>query len=91
MATDVVFPLYDILVNNIFGSIALAIIGVGILLALILFITRTSALFLVYWVFLFYGMVMFTFYFGVLGLVLTFIIGVGIITYNLIKLQLREG
>lgn len=90
MAIDIVFPLYDILVESIFGSVGLAIIGVAITIALILFITRTSAIFITYWM-IFYFMVMGTLYVGALALVFAFILGFGLTAYNLIKILAREG
>ena len=91
MAIDVVFPLYEILVESIFGSLGLAIIGIAVILSLILMITRTSLLFLFYWVIIFYGVTMFTFYFGILGLVLAFIIGGLLVAYNILKLSSERG
>lgn len=85
MATDLVFPMYEILVESIFGSVGLSIVGIAIVLALILFITRTSTIFITYWM-LFYFMVMGTLYIGALGLVFAFIIGFGLTAYNLIKI-----
>ena len=90
MAVDIVFPLYDILVESIFGSVGLAIIGVAIIIALILFITRTSTIFITYWM-MFYFMVMGRLYIGALGLVFAFILGFGLTAYNLIKTFAREG
>jgi len=89
MAIDIVFPLYDILVESIFGSVGLAIIGVAIIIALILFITRTSTIFITYWM-IFYFMVMGTLYVGALGLVFAFILGFALTAYNLIKILARE-
>ncbi len=85
MATDIIFPLYEVLVESIFGSVGLAIVGVAIILALILFTTRASTIFIFYWM-LFYFMVMGTLYIGALGLVFAFILGFGLTAYNLIKL-----
>ncbi len=79
------FNLYDLLVLNIFGSVGLAIIAVAGLIAIILFICRSSAIFLVYWL-IFYLVVMSTMYLGTLGLVLWFIIGACIFAYNLLRM-----
>ncbi|MFW6130030.1 MAG: hypothetical protein ACOC56_02525 [Atribacterota bacterium] len=73
MATDIVFPLYEVLVENIFGGMGLAIVGIAIIMMLILFLCRTSWTFLVYWM-SFYFIVMATMYIGALGLVLFFIL-----------------
>ena len=73
MATDILFPFYEIFVNTIFGSVFLSIFIIGVIIAFILAISRTSWPFMVFWL-LFYSMVMLTMYIGALGLVLTFII-----------------
>jgi len=73
MATDILFPFYDILVNTIFGSVFLAIFVLGVILALLLFISRTSWMFVIFWIG-FYFMVMISLYVGALGLVLGFLI-----------------
>lgn len=90
MAIDIVFPLYDVLVESIFGSVGLAIVGVAIIIALILFITRTSTIFITYWM-IFYFMIMGTLYVGALGLVFAFILGFALTAYNLIRILGREG
>jgi len=73
MATDILFPFYDILVNTIFGSVFLTIFALGVILALLLFISRTSWMFVIFWIG-FYFMVMISLYVGALGLVLGFLI-----------------
>ena len=73
MATDILFPFYDILVNTIFGSVFLAIFVLGVILALLLFISRTSWMFVIFWIG-FYFMVMISLYIGALGLVLGFLV-----------------
>jgi len=73
MATDILFPFYDILVNTIFGSVFLTIFVLGVILALLLFISRTSWMFVIFWIG-FYFMVMISLYVGALGLVLGFLI-----------------
>ncbi len=89
MPTDVLFPIYEILVENIFGSFGLAIAGVGLAMVLILLMTRTTTIFLYYWM-MFYFMVMFTLYFGALGMVIMFILSSGYFTYNIIKIFFRQ-
>jgi len=73
MATDILFPFYDILVNTIFGSVFLTIFVLGVILSLLLLISRTSWMFLVFWIG-FYFMVMISLYIGALGLVLGFLV-----------------
>ena len=85
MATDILFPLYDVLVNNIFGSVGLAIAGLAVIIILILAICRTGWSFTVLWI-IFYFMVMSSLYVGALGMVLSFIL-ISIYTlYSLLKL-----
>lgn len=90
MATDVLFNFYEILVNSLFGNIFLAIIGVGLVISLILFLTKTSTIFFMYWMF-FYFLVMFTLYFGALGIVFAFLLVTSMLVYNIIKIFGREG
>lgn len=89
MAVDT-FPIYEILVNNIFGSIGVAIIGIALVIALILFLTSSSGTFIAYWM-IFYFTVMGTFYIGALGIILASMIGLALLVYNLIRLFGREG
>ncbi len=71
MTTDILFPFYEILVNNIFGSVLVSILALGVILWIILAISKTSQAFTIYWM-LFYAMVMTTMYLGALGLVISF-------------------
>ena len=71
MATEVLVPLYEVLVESIFGSIALAIVGMGMIFLLMLIIGKSSKQFLVYWL-TFYIIVMASFY-NTLFLLLAFI------------------
>ncbi len=89
MVTDV-FPIYEILVESIFGSVGVAIMGVALVLILILLISRSTGVFIAYWM-LFYFMVMGTLYIGAIGLIFAFLIGFGLTAYNIIKLFAREG
>jgi len=73
MATDILFPFYDVLVNTIFGSIGLAIVAFAAIIAIILFLCRTGWTFLTFWM-MFYFLVMSVMYIGALGLVLVFFI-----------------
>lgn len=71
MASDVVFPLYELLVNSIFGSIALSIVGMGVILFLLLVVGRSSTKFITYWLG-FYIIVVASFY-NTIFLLLAFI------------------
>jgi hypothetical protein len=73
MTTDILFPFYEILVNNIFGNVLVSLFALGIILWMILAISKTSQAFVIYWL-LFYFMVMGTAYLGAIGLVFSFII-----------------
>jgi hypothetical protein len=92
MTVDVMFPLYNLLVNNIFGSMGLAIIGVGVTLLLILIVTRsTSPIFLMMWM-LFYFITMFSLLpFGTLALVLAGFIGLVLVIINMLRLIARQS
>ena len=87
---DTLFPLYELLVESIFGSVGLAIVGIAVVLAIILLICRTSGLFLAYWM-MFYFMVMGTLYLGAVGLVISFLLAFAMIVYNVYKTWFREG
>ena len=63
-----VFPIYDILVNNVFGSIGLAVMGVAFAILIILLLSRSSTVLTINWM-MFYFVVMGTMYFGALALV----------------------
>jgi hypothetical protein len=80
--TEVLFDFYEILVENIFGSVGLAIMGIALVIILLLFILRTSAIFILQWM-IFYFIVMGTLYIGALGLVLGGFIA---ISYTLIAI-----
>jgi len=73
MATEVLFDFWDILVNNIFGSVAMAIMGIALVLWVILMLCKVSAIFQIHWM-IFYFLVMGTGYIGALALVGGFII-----------------
>jgi hypothetical protein len=74
MATpDLLFPMYDILVNTIFGSVGLSLAALAAVMAIILALCRTSWVFILYWL-MFYIMVAISLYIGALGLVISFII-----------------
>jgi len=85
MATDIIFPLYDILVESIFGSVGFAIVGIAIVLAAILFITRTSSIFITRWL-MFYFAVMGTLYIGAIALVFVFMLEFSLAIYKAIKI-----
>jgi|TARA_B100001971_G_scaffold212899_1_gene244336 hypothetical protein len=73
MATDILFNFYELLVENIFGSVGVSIVGIGFLLFLIMSITRSTSIFMSVW-FFFYLVVMGTFYLGSTALVFANII-----------------
>jgi len=84
MATDILFNFYDILVNNIFGSAGLAILAVGVLIGVILMISRASQTITIQWM-LIYFVVMYGIYFGTLGLAITFVLAVAYVVWETIK------
>jgi len=71
MATDILFPFYEVLVNSIFGSIGLAIMGIAVIMILMFALCRTSWVFILYWL-IFYFTVMGTLYIGGLALFFAF-------------------
>ena len=90
MATEILFDFYDILVNTIFGSAGLAILAVGVLLFLILMICRASQAISFQWIMM-YFIVMYSFYFGTIGLAIGFIIGVVYVIWEVIRLNSGGG
>jgi len=74
MATEI-FPIYDILVNSVFGSVGLAIMGIGFVMMIILFLSKVSKEFIMVWMG-FYLVVMGTYYVGALGMIFGFIVSV---------------
>lgn len=85
MASDILFPFYDVLVNSIFGSIGLAIIGIAVIITLILFLCRTGWTFVTFWM-IFYFMVMGVGYIGSLALVFSFFIVTAYASISLLRL-----
>ena len=84
MATEIVFPFFEILVNNIFGTIILSVAAMGVLIAILLGLSRCSWVFILYWM-MFYAMVVITFYVGALGIVLMIILAGAYFFTQLIK------
>jgi len=89
MAIDM-FPIYEVLVEDIFGSIGLAIFGIALAIILIMFLTRVSKVFVMYWL-VFYFIVMGTLYLGSLGLVFGFILAATYFFTAIIKTIFREA
>jgi len=82
--TDLLFPFYEILVENIFGSVGLALLGLAMIMLLILFICKTSWNFIIFYI-TFYAMVTLTFYVGAIGIVLMFILSLTYAVTAIIK------
>jgi len=87
--TEILFDFWELLVENVFGSVGMAILGVAIALSLILFITRTSKIFIIFWMG-FYFTVMVTLYIGALGLVIAFIGAAIYSVHAIIRYAFRE-
>lgn len=83
------FPIYDTLVNNIFGSIGLAIIGIAGVLILLMFVLKLSKVFIIYWL-IFYFVVMGTLYLGALGMVFGFFFALIYFFIAIIRYAFRE-
>ena len=86
--TEILFDFYELLVQNIFGSVGMAIMGVALVIMLIMFITRVSYVFILYWM-IFYFTVMGTEYIGALGLVLAFMFAATYTTIAVIRFFFR--
>jgi len=80
MVSDILFPFFDIMVNNIFGSIGLSLVALAAIMVMILGLCRTSWVFVLYWM-IFYAGVVLTFYAGGIGLLIMFVI-VGIYLFT---------
>lgn len=89
MTPTFIFDLYNLLVNQLFGSVWLSIFGVAFVLIIILLLTRTSTMFLIYWM-MFYIIVMTSLYLGALGLVFGFILSFTYFAIALIRLFFRQ-
>jgi hypothetical protein len=89
MATDVIFPFYDILVNILFGSIGVSLVAVALIMVLILALCRSSWVFILYWM-AFYLMVVTTLYLGGLGMVLCFIVVATYFVTQIIRLMFPD-
>lgn len=85
MATQYLFDLYDLFVNTIFGNVFLAIVALGLILLIILMITKSSMSFIIIWM-AFYVGVMMTFYYGPAVLTLGFIGAATFFSYAIIRL-----
>jgi hypothetical protein len=82
---DVTFPIFEVLVNYIFGSIGLALVFVFAVIILILALCKTSWVFIIYWS-IFYITVMMTFYLGGIGLVLMAMLSLFYLIAQIIRL-----
>ena len=87
--TEILFDFYEILVQNIFGSVFMAIMGVALALLLIMFLCKTSQTFIIYWM-IFYFMVMGAMYIGALALVLGFLFAAGYTITAVIRFWFRN-
>jgi hypothetical protein len=90
MATDILFPFYEVLVDSIFGSMGIAIMGIALALLLLLVISRSSMIFTIYWM-IFYFAVMGTLYLGAFGMVFAFILVTIYALTAFIRLTFRLG
>ncbi len=83
--SEYLFDFYELLVENVFGSILLAIIGIGIIISVMLLIAKTRQTFFIVWI-TFYFTAMSALYFGGLGLVIFFLVGVVLCVWPLLRL-----
>ena len=75
--------------NTIFGSIGLSLAVIGMIMVTILGLCRCSWVFITYWM-LFYIMVVFTFYIGALGIVISIILAGGYFFTQVIRFLFPE-
>jgi len=83
MAVDA-FPIYEILVEQIFGSYIAAIIGIAIVIFVFLMLGRAGLTLTIMWLG-FYFMVMLTFYFGGIALLLSSVLIILYIIFSLLN------
>lgn len=86
--TEILFDFYNILVENVFGSVFLSIFGIAFVMMIMLMISRSSMMFIFYW-FLFYFIVMMSLYLGALGLVTGFVLSFTYFAIAFIRLLFR--
>ena len=86
--TEILFDFYEILVENVFGSVFLSIFGIAFVMMIILMMSRSSMMFIFFW-FLFYFTVMMTLYIGSLGLVMGFVLSFTYFSIAFIRLLFR--
>ena len=86
---DTLFPIYDVLVNEIFGSILVSCLALFVVILIIALLGRWSASLLFFWVLL-YVLVFTVAYFGVLGAVLLFIGGWVYLISQLFSIWMRD-
>ena len=82
--TEILFDFYEILVENVFGSVLLSILGIAFVMMIMLMMSRSSAMFIIYW-FIFYFIVMMSLYLGALGLVTGFVLSFSYFAISLLS------
>ena len=85
MTTDVLFPIYEVLVQNIFGSVGIAIMAVGLVLFVILALFRVSRTFIILWL-IYYFSLMSVVYNGALITVIAGAFAFVWIMYSILKI-----
>lgn len=83
--TEILFDFYNLLVENVFGSVLVSVFGVAFVMIVMLMLSKSSMMFLFYWL-LFYFIVMTVLYLGAIGLILGFLISFIYFTQAIIKL-----
>jgi len=86
--TEILFDFYNLLVENVFGSVALSIFGIAFVMVLMLMISRSSLMFIFYWL-VFYLTVMMSLYLGAMGLVTGFILSFTYFAVAFVRLLFR--
>ncbi len=82
--SEYLFDFYELLVENVFGSVLLAIIGVGVVISVMLLMAKTRQTFFVLWIIFYFGTMM-ALYLGGLGIIILFLLGVVAVVWPIIN------
>ena len=69
--SEYLFDFYELLVENVFGSIIMAILAIGAIIAVILLMAKTRQAFFIIWIIFYFGTMM-ALYLGAIGMVILF-------------------
>ena len=83
--SEYLFDFYELLVENIFGSILLAIFAVGVIMTIFLLMAKVRQSFFVVWLTFYFG-VMMALYLGALGMIVLFIASVISFSFPILRM-----